>query len=99
MIKSITRMEFGTIAKSITSKLQEGFLPTHLEVIDESHKHAGHAAMIGKEGGESHFKVVIVSDLFKGMMPLDKHRAVNECLKDEVSGQIHALQIEAKTEA
>ena len=80
-------------------KLTESFKPAHLEIIDESYKHAGHAAM--KEhnrSGETHFKVVIVSDDFDGKMLIDRHRAVNDCLADELQTGVHALSIEAKTQ-
>ncbi len=71
----------------------------YLEIVDESHKHAGHAGM--KEAprtGETHFKVIIVSDSFEGKTPIDKHRAVNDCLAQELLEGVHALGIEAKTQ-
>ena len=70
-----------SVASQIEAKLRERFSPAHLEIVDESHKHAGHAAM--KEhgrSGETHFKVKVVSDAFEGKMLIDRHRAVNECL-------------------
>lgn len=47
---------------------------------------------------ETHFKVIIVSDAFEGKAPIDKHRAVNECLDQELKEGVHALGIEAKTQ-
>ncbi len=89
----------GIIASSIKEKLEQSFTPSHLEVIDESHKHAHHrgAHEHAAEGGsaESHFHVVIVSDKFEGMSRLAKHRAVLEVLADEVA-QIHAFSLDAR---
>lgn len=88
----------GIIASSIKEKLKQSFNPSHLEVIDESQKHAHHrgAHEHAAEGGsnESHFHVVIVSDKFEGMSRLAKHRAVLDVLKEEVA-QIHAFSLEA----
>jgi stress-induced morphogen len=74
--------------------------PSHLEIIDESHKHAGHAAMKDyMRSGETHFKVVVVSDDFEGKMLIDRHRLVNDILDEELQNGVHALSIEAKTPA
>lgn len=79
-------------------KLQQSFGPSVLEIEDESHKHAHHAAMKDKEAVESHFKVVVVSDVFKEIALIERHRAVNECLEWELrEGGVHALSIQAKT--
>lgn len=75
---------------TITEKLQQAFSPEHLEVINESHMHSGPAT-------ESHFKVVIVCDDFKGKMLLARHRMVNKALEEELSGGIHALAIHTMT--
>lgn len=72
------------VAQSIKVKLEDKFQPVkHLEIIDESHKHASHAAMKEHDSssGETHFKVTIVSDAFEGMSLIQRHRAVNDCLK------------------
>ncbi len=88
----------GVIAIAIKEKLEVAFNPSHLEVRDESHKHAGHAgaaAHAAEHGsGESHFHVVIVSDEFKGLSRLARHRAVMEALADEMK-LIHAFSLEA----
>lgn len=66
--------------------------------MDESGKHAGHSAMRDyTRSSETHFKVTVVSDVFEGSMPIDRHRAVNECLQQELESGVHALSIEAKT--
>lgn len=75
---------------TITEKLQQAFSPEHLEVINESHMHSGPAT-------ESHFKVVIVCDDFKGKMLLARHRLVNKVLEEELSGGIHALALHTMT--
>lgn len=76
---------------TITQKLNQTFSPEHLEVINESHMHNV------PEGSESHFKVVLVSDEFKGKMLLARHRLVNATLKDELDGGIHALALHTMT--
>ena len=77
--------------QTITEKLEQAFHPEHLEVINESHTHNV------PEGSESHFKVVIVCDDFKGKMLLARHRMVNGALEDELSGGIHALALHTMT--
>lgn len=88
----------GKIGSAIKEKLTTAFNPSHLEVIDESHKHAGHAgarAHAADHGsGESHFHVVIRSEAFEGMNRLAKHRAVLEALSEEMP-QIHAFSLDA----
>lgn len=87
----------GIIGTAIKTKLEEIFNPSQLEVIDESHKHAHHrgAHEHAAEGGsaESHFHVVIVSEVFEPMGRLARHRAVLDALKEEVA-QIHAFSVE-----
>mmetsp|Transcript_8289 Transcript_8289/g.20633 ORF Transcript_8289/g.20633 Transcript_8289/m.20633 type:complete len:112 (+) Transcript_8289:81-416(+) len=77
----------------ITSKLEAAFSPTHLEVLNESDAHNV------PRGSETHFKVIVVSEGFAGVGPLDRHRLVNGALADELSGGVHALSIVAKTPA
>ena len=77
--------------QTITQKLQDAFLPEHLEVIDESHMHNV------PEGSESHFKVFIVTDEFKEKMLLARHRLVNKVLEEELNGGIHALALHTMT--
>lgn len=86
-------MSQQTIADIISDKLQQAFMPEHLEVIDESHLHAGHAG--ARPEGETHFRVVIVSDKFVAKNPVTRHRMVNEVLSDELKGRVHALTISA----
>jgi BolA protein len=77
----------------ITQKLTEAFAPARLEVIDESHQHAGHAGH--RPGGETHYRVYIVSDAFQGKSRLERHRMINETLSSELKGGVHALAIHA----
>ena len=76
----------------IQQKLTEALAPTRLEVINESHHHAGHAGSPGT--GDSHFRVIIVSETFAGQSRIERHRAVNAVLADEIAGPIHALALQ-----
>ena len=78
----------------IRAALQAAFQPQALEVVDDSHKHAGHA---GARDGRGHFAVRIVSPAFAAMAPLARHRAVYAALGEMMQTDIHALQIVAKT--
>jgi BolA family transcriptional regulator, general stress-responsive regulator len=77
----------------ITQKLTMAFAPESLEVVDESHRHEGHAGH--RPGGETHFRVYIVADVFKGKTRVDRHRMINAALAGELSGGVHALAIHA----
>ncbi len=67
------------------------FEPTRLDVVNESHLHAGHRSSPGT--GESHFRVLIVSPAFTGKSRVARHRLVNEALADELKGRVHALAL------
>lgn len=75
----------------IKEKLMVALTPVRLDVVNESHKHAGHRSSPGT--GESHFNVLIVSDAFTGKSRVERHRMVNEALKGDVGGAIHALAL------
>ena len=77
----------------ITEKLTKAFAPESLSVVDESHLHAGHAG--AREGGQTHYRVYIVSDAFRGKSRLDRHRMINATLSGELAGSVHALAIHA----
>ncbi len=77
----------------ITDKLTRAFAPQSLDVVDESHQHAGHAGH--RPGGETHFRVHIVAEAFRGKSRLERHRMVNETLSGELAGGVHALAIHA----
>ena len=78
----------------ITNKLREAFLPESLDVQDESHQHEGHAGH--RPGGETHFRVYIVSPAFEGKSRIERHRMINSTLSAELSGGVHALAIKAQ---
>lgn len=69
------------------------FEPTRLDVINESHLHAGHRSSPGT--GESHYRVLIVSPAFAGKSRVARHRMVNDALADELKGRVHALALAA----
>jgi BolA protein len=80
-----------TLHATIEAKLGEALLPVHLEVVNESGMHNV------PPGSETHFKVLVVSPAFEGLSLLDRHRRVNETLKAELQGGVHALTIRALT--
>lgn len=77
--------------QQIENKLREAFAPLHLEVQDESHMHNV------PDGAQSHFRVVLVSDAFDGKPLVQRHRAVNTTLQQELAGQVHALALHTMT--
>ncbi|TCZ88327.1 BolA family transcriptional regulator [Lysobacter sp. N42] len=79
---------------AIRAALEAAFAPLALEVVDDSHRHAGHA---GARDGRGHFNVAIVSRRFAGMSPLARHRAVYAALGELMTTDIHALAIVART--
>ncbi|XP_030759811.1 bolA-like protein DDB_G0274169 isoform X2 [Sitophilus oryzae] len=76
---------------SIKSKLEENLRPSYLKIINESYMHNV------PKNAETHFKVIVVSDEFKDLPLIKRHRRVNELLKTELQGGVHALSIIAKT--
>ncbi len=80
-----------SIRNEITKLLTETFAPAQLDVIDESHLHAGHAGH--REGGESHFRVYIVSATFAGKSRVERHRLVNAALAPAFAKGVHALAL------
>jgi BolA protein len=91
-----------SIKDQITTKLTSALAPESLDVVDESHKHAGHIGHPGSghpgelSASETHFAVNVVSAAFAGKSRLDRHRIVNGILADELSGGVHALAIAAR---
>ncbi|MGZ3411755.1 MAG: BolA family protein [Xanthobacteraceae bacterium] len=82
-----------TMQSEIVGKLAAIFAPESLRVEDESHQHAGHSG--DRPGGESHFRVHIVADAFKGKSRIERHRMINQALAAELAGGVHALAIHA----
>jgi BolA family transcriptional regulator, general stress-responsive regulator len=83
-----------SMQQTITNKLREAFSPDSLQVQDESHLHEGHAGH--RAGGETHFRVHIVSGAFKGKSRIERHRLINATLADELASSVHALAIHAQ---
>ncbi len=83
------------IVKLIEEKLTEALQPKQLDVIDESHLHAGHGG--ARPEGETHFRVVIVSALFEGESRVARHRMVTKVLAAEMNNPIHALALKTLT--
>jgi BolA protein len=86
-----------SVASTMTEKLTAAFQPARLQVIDESHHHAGHAG--SRPGGETHFAVVIVSDAFAGKSRVERQRLVYGVLAAELAGPVHALSVKALTQS
>ena len=80
-------------ADLITKKLTEAFSPQSLKVLDESHQHEGHAGH--RPGGQTHYRIYIVSQAFKGKTRIERHRMINHSLSAELAGGIHALAVHA----
>jgi len=85
--------ESRPISKTIREKLTSAFSPTRLEVVDDSDRHQGHAGH--REGGESHFNVLIESDAFAGKTRVARQRQVHGVLSEELAGPVHALSVKA----
>lgn len=81
------------LENTIREKLEKRYEPSHLEVENESHKHAGHAGSPGT--GESHFRIYIVCEKFTGLSRVEIHRDIHDCLSEEMISGIHALSIQA----
>src|SRR6201986_3729110 len=89
----LTAMPTQRTQDIITEKLRSAFTPESLRVEDESHQHAGHAGH--RPGGETHFRLYIVSEAFRGKSRLQRHRMINAALASELAGGVHALAIHA----
>ena len=84
-----------SVVEIIKNKINARLAPAALEVKDESHLHAGHAG--AREGGESHFRIFVVSDSFEGLSRVARQRLINDILRDELAGPIHALAMKTLT--
>lgn len=80
------------IAK-IKALLERDLSPTYIDIIDESHLHAGHA---GAASGAGHFNVTVVSEIFAEQSPIQRHRLVYSALEDLMKSEIHAVSINAQ---
>lgn len=86
-----------TVAERMRTKLEAAFAPVALKIVDDSHKHAGHAG--ARPEGETHFTVTIVSDAFAGKSRVDRQRLVYSTLAAELAGPVHALALVVRTPA
>lgn len=84
-----------TVAETMRRKLTEALAPTHLVIIDESHRHAGHAG--ARPEGETHFRIEIVSEKFAGLSRIERQRLVHQLLASELAGRVHALSLATQT--
>jgi BolA protein len=81
----------GRVADNIRRKLNEGLRPSRLDIIDDSHRHAGHAG--ARPEGESHFTVTIVSAAFAGQSRVARQRLVYGLLAADLASDVHALSL------
>ena len=80
-----------SVAQNIERKLNEAFAPLSLQVVDESHLHAGHVG--SQPEGETHFRVAVVSAAFADCSRVDRQRMVYDTLREELAGPVHALSV------
>lgn len=88
------------IQSHIEKKLRDNFVPTILQIRDDSHKHAGHHhgspnAFTGQEG--THFHIYMVSSVFEQMTRIERYRSIHHCLQEELANNIHALSLDLKS--
>ncbi len=84
-----------SVAENIEEKLRAALNISDMELIDESQKHAGHAG--ARPGGESHFRLMVVSPDFTGKNRVARQREIYRILKDEMAGPIHALSLDIRS--
>lgn len=82
-----------SVQAQIETKIQSRFLPSHLEVVNESHQHAV------APGSETHFKVILVSQALEGLNRIQRHRELNSLLAEELKHPVHALSLKLYTPA
>jgi BolA protein len=80
-----------TVAEQIRTRLTQSFAPERLEVVDESHQHVGHAGH--RPGGETHFRVEIVAEAFRGKSRVERQRMVYAAVDDLMKERVHALAL------
>jgi BolA protein len=87
--------DIPTMAARMERKLTDAFAPERLTIVDDSHKHAGHSGW--REGGETHFRVEIVSQAFAGQSRVARQQAVYATVAQELQERVHALQLRTLT--
>lgn len=90
-------MSDESMATRMERRLTEALAPERLKIVDDSHRHAGHSGW--REGGETHFRVEIVSAAFEGQSRVARQRLVYDALKAELANRVHALQLRTLTPA
>ena len=83
------------VADAMRRKLTEALAPARLAIIDESHRHAGHAG--ARPEGETHFRIEIVSEKFAGLSRVERQRLVHKVLATELAARVHALSLTTRT--
>ncbi|GMG81411.1 BolA family transcriptional regulator [Paralimibaculum aggregatum] len=83
-----------SVTETIETKLRAAFAPAEMELVDESDRHRGHSGY--REGGESHFRLRMVSEAFAGQSRVERQRAVNRVLAEELAERVHALAMSLK---
>lgn len=83
------------MGQTIDRKLRAALAPSYISILDESARHAGHAGV--RPGGETHFRVELVSAAFAGRSRLERQRLVYEILKEELADRVHALSLVTRT--
>lgn len=84
-----------SVADTIEQKLRAALNISQMELVDESHKHAGHAG--AREGGESHYRLMVVSPDFTGKNKVARQREIYRILKEEMAGPVHALSLDIRS--
>jgi BolA protein len=85
----------GPVATILRNKLTAAFAPARLDIVDESHRHAGHAG--ARPEGETHFRIEIVAAAFAGRSRVERQRLVYAALSEELKTRVHALQLTVRT--
>ena len=83
-----------TMQERIEAGLVQALAPTNMNVVDESHLHAGHSG--ARAGGESHFRIHVVAPAFAGKGRVERHRMIYAALASEIADGVHALALDAK---
>ncbi|MGE5503723.1 MAG: BolA family protein [Actinomycetota bacterium] len=83
------------VADQMRTNLAEALKPVRLEVIDESDRHVGHAGH--RPGGQTHFRIEVVSAAFAGKSRVDRHRMINDLVAEQLAGGVHALSLSTLT--
>ncbi len=83
-----------TMQERIAARLEAALTPSKLEVVDESALHAGHAG--ARAGGETHYRITLVSDAFAGRSRVQRHRLVYDALAAEIAEGVHALALQTR---